>query len=159
MNGTPGREVYANDAPDYHAVVTRRLLLAFLPFAVSAPIACAGARSQAAVDRETGAFYAAFETEVRSEVRALEEDEIRQLRDIMPLAEVEGATHDVLDVIETRPALRPMVRGIRRFLSEEPSNWVRRELATERGDRRLWHILLDSIQAELRQTASSRLSA
>jgi hypothetical protein len=42
-----------------------------------------------------------------------------------------------------------MVRGIRRFLRDEPSNWVRRELATEQGDRRLWHVLLDAINAEL----------
>jgi hypothetical protein len=115
------------------------------------PIACAGARSQASVDQETEAFYAAFESEVRSEVRALGADEIEQLGTVMPLAEVEGATNDVLDVIESRPALRPMVRRIRRFLGEEPSNWVRRELATQRGDRRLWHILLDSIRAELRR--------
>ena len=113
------------------------------------PAACAGGRSQATADPETEAFYAEFETEVRSQVRALEDDEIRQLRDIMPLAEVEGATRDVLDVIETRPALRPMVRGIRRFLSEEPSNRVRDQIVTEPGDRRLWHILLNSIDAEL----------
>ena len=126
-----------------------RFRLTVLPFALSVPIACAGARSEASVDQETESFYAAFEAEVRSEVRALEEGETEQLRDIIPLAEVEGATRDVLDVIETRPSLRPMVRGIRRFLREEPSNWVRRELATERGDRRLWHILLDSMNAEL----------
>ncbi|MGH7587453.1 MAG: hypothetical protein ACRELU_02560 [Gemmatimonadota bacterium] len=130
--------------------MARRFRLAVLPLALSVPIACVGARSQASVDQETEAFYAAFEAEVRSSVRSLEEDEIQQLRDIMPLAEVEGATYDVLDVIETRPALRPMVRGIRRFLRDEPSNWVSNELNTERGDRRLWHILLDSIQAELR---------
>jgi hypothetical protein len=130
--------------------VTRRFRLAVLPLALSVPIACAGARSQASVDQETEVFYAAFEAEVRSAVRSLQEDETEQLRDIMPLAEVEGATYDVLDVIETRPPLRPMVRGIRRFLSDEPSNRVRLELNTERGDRRLWHILLDSIHAELR---------
>ncbi len=127
----------------------RRFRLAILPLALPVPFACAGARSQASVDQETETFYATFEAEVRSEVRALEEGETQQLRDIMPLAEVEGATHDVLDVIETRPALRPMVRGIRRFLSDEPSNRVRLELSTERGDRRLWHILLDSINAQL----------
>jgi hypothetical protein len=131
--------------------VTRRFLSEALLLAAWIPAACAGARSQASADPETEAFYAAFETEVRSEVRALGEDEIRQLRDIMPLAEVEGATRDVLDVIETRPALRPMVRGIRRFLSEEPSNRVRDRIVTEPGDRRLWHILVDSIRAELGQ--------
>ena len=127
----------------------RRFRLAILPLALLVPLACAGARSQASVDQETESFYAAFEAEVRSEVRALEEGATEQLRDIMPLAEVEGATRDVLDVIETRPALRPTVRGIRRFLSDEPSNRVRLELNTERGDRRLWHILLDSINSEL----------
>jgi hypothetical protein len=44
-----------------------------------------------------------------------------------------------------------MVRGIRRFLSEEPSNRVRDRIVTEPGDRRLWHILVDSIRAELGQ--------
>lgn len=129
--------------------MTRRFRFAILLLVASVPVACAGARSQASIDQETEAFYAAFESDVRSEVRALGADEIEQLRDIMPLAEVEGATNDVLDVIETRPALRPMVRGIRRFLRDEPSNWVRRELATEQGDRRLWHVLLDAINAEL----------
>jgi hypothetical protein len=131
--------------------VTPRFRLAVLLLASWLPAACAGARSQASVDQETETFYAAFESEVRSEVRALGADEIEQLGTVMPLAEVEGATNDVLDVIESRPALRPMVRRIRRFLGEEPSNWVRRELATQRGDRRLWHILLDSIRAELRR--------
>lgn len=130
--------------------MTRRLRFPVLLLAAWIA-ACAGARSQTSVDQDTEAFYAAFETEVRSVVRALAEDEAKQLRDIMPLAEVEGATNDVLDVIETRPALRPMVRGIRRFLSDEPSNWVRNEIATEHGDRRLWHILLNSIRAELVQ--------
>jgi hypothetical protein len=129
--------------------VTRRFRFAILLLAPSVPVGCAGARSQASVDQEAEAFYAAFESEVRSEVRALGADEVEQLRDIMPLAEVEGAMNDVLDVIETRPALRPMVRGIRRFLRDEPSNWVRREIATEQGDRRLWHILHEAINTEL----------
>lgn len=131
----------------------RRSNFALLPLALTVHVACAGARSRAAVDQEAETFYATFEAEVRSQVRALDEGGIGQLRGILPLAEVEGATEDVLDVIQTRPALRPMVRGIRRFLSEEPSNWVRREIATEQGDRRLWHILLDTIQAELRAVA------
>lgn len=127
----------------------RRRRSAILLLSAWLPAACAGARSQASLDQETEAFYTAFESEVRAQVRGLGEGEIEQLRDVLPLAEVEGATRDVLDVIEDRPALRPMVRGIRRFLRDEPSNWVRRELATERGDRRLWHILLDTIRAEL----------
>ena len=132
--------------------MTRRLRFPRLLLAAWIPAACAGGRSQSSVDQETEAFYAAFETEVRSQVGALEEGGIRQLRDIMPLAEVEGATRDVLDVIETRPALRPMVRGIRRFLTEEPSNRVHDQIATEPGDRRLWHILLNSIRSELGQS-------
>ena len=110
---------------------------------------CAGAPSRSSVEQDTEAFYAAFETEVHRAVRDLGPDERAQLLDVMPTAEVEGATRDILTVLETRPPLRPMVRGIRRFLRDEPSNWVRRELATEPGDRRLWHILLDSINAEL----------
>ncbi len=110
---------------------------------------CAGSRSQASVDQDADAFYAEFEAEVRESVRELGPDERQQLLDIMPVAEVEGATRDVLAVIETRPSLGPMVRRIQRFLQNQPSNWVRRELATERGDRRLWHILLDSINGEL----------
>lgn len=129
--------------------MNHRLRLATLLLAVWLPVDCAGARSQASVNQDTEAFYVAFEAEVRSAVRALGEDEAEQLRDIMPLAEVEGATNDVLDVIETRPALRPMVRRIRRFLRDEPSNWVSNEIATEQGDRHLWHILLDTIRAEL----------
>lgn len=111
--------------------------------------ACAGARSQTSIDEETAGFYEAFEAEIREAVRDLGPDGRDQLLNIMPAAEVEGATDDVLEVIETRPPLRPFVRRIRRFLQNEPSNWVRRQLATESGDRRLWHVLLDSINGEL----------
>ena len=111
--------------------------------------ACAGARSQASIDEETAGFHEAFEAEVREAVRDLGPDGREQLLGIMPAAEAEGATDDVLEVIETRPPLRPFVRRVRRFLQNEPSNWVRRQLATETGDRRLWHVLLDSINREL----------
>ncbi|HKY59425.1 MAG TPA: hypothetical protein VJP59_00290, partial [Gemmatimonadota bacterium] len=79
--------------------MTRRSRFAILLLAPSLPVACAGARSEAGVDQETEAFYAAFGSQVQSEVRALGADEVEQLRDIMPLAEVEGATDDVLEVI------------------------------------------------------------
>lgn len=114
--------------------------------------ACAS--STESFDRDVEAFYAAFETEVRSAVRELDPDEREQLRDIMPSAEFEGATADVLEVIATRPALRPMVRRIERFLTTQPSGSVRLEIRSSQGDRRLWHILLDSINGELGRVSS-----
>lgn len=109
--------------------------------------ACAS--SGESFDRDVEAFYAAFEAAVRSAARELGPDEREQLLDIMPRAEFEGATADVLAVIATRPALGPMVRRIERFLATEPSGSVRLEIRSSQGDRRLWHILLDEINREL----------
>jgi hypothetical protein len=67
----------------------------------------------------------------------------------MPVAEFEGETIEVLMVLGVLPSLQPMVRRLDRFLQLSPSNRVRSEIRTEPGDRRLWHILLDTINAEL----------
>ena len=125
---------------------------ATLPAMFAVLTACAS--SNESFDRDVEAFYAAFETEVGSAVRELGPDEREQLRDIMPRAEFEGATADVLEVLATRPALRPMVRRIERFLTTQPSGSVRLEIRSSQGDRRLWHILLDSINGELGRVSS-----
>lgn len=109
--------------------------------------ACATSNESPEMDAES--FYAAFGAEVRSAVRDLDPDEREQLLDTLPRAEFEGATTDVLEVIATRPGLTPMVRRIERFLETEPTGSLRLEIRSPQGDRRLWHILLDTINEEL----------
>ena len=129
---------------------------ATLPAMVAFLAACAS--STESFDRDVEAFYVAFESEVRNAARELGPDERKQLLDIMPLAEFEGTTADVLAVMATRPALRPMIRRIERFLATEPSGSVRLEVRSSQGDRRLWHILLDVINEELGRATSSPAS-
>lgn len=115
-----------------------------------AALACAGTRARSAeTEAELARFYEAWEAEVRDAVRDLDPGERRQLEDIWPRAEFEGATRDVIAVIASNPSLRPTARRLERFLRDEPSNRVRVELATETVDLRLWHILVDTVNAEL----------
>lgn len=113
-------------------------------------IACAGSAARSpSLEADVEAFYADWENEVREAVQDLDEANRKQLLYVMPVAEFEGETSEVLRILGTRPSLRPMVRRLERFLAFDPSNRVRSEIRTEPGDRRLWHILLDTINAEL----------
>jgi hypothetical protein len=130
-----------------------RCLPAALLAALTACVSSAG-NSGETFEEDVEAFYSAFEVEVENALRELEPDDREQLLDIMPQVEFEGETADVLDVIATRPSLRPMVRRIERFLSTEPAGTVRWEVRSSEGDRRLWHILLDTINGELGRVSS-----
>lgn len=125
---------------------------AILPAVVAVMAACAS--STESFDRDVEALYVAFEAEVRNAARELGPDERKQLLDVMPLAEFEGATADVLAIMATRPALKPIIRRIERFLATAPSGSVRLEIRSSQGDRRLWHILLDAINGELGRVSS-----
>lgn len=119
-------------------------------------LACtAGSARSPETRAELAEFYAAWESEIRAAVADLEEDDLAQLRDIWPAAEFEGTTGEVLEVIATRPALQPLSRRLSRFLNRAPSNRVRGELGTETAERRLWTILVDTINDELGRPTST----
>lgn len=96
-------------------------------------------------------FYADWEAQIVEEMARLDAGDVARLRDVWPRAGFEGATRDVLDVIAEEATLRPFVRRLRRFLQNYPSNAVHYEMRTETVDRRMWHILVDTVNAELRE--------
>ncbi|HUP18619.1 MAG TPA: hypothetical protein VM778_01565 [Gemmatimonadota bacterium] len=112
--------------------------------------ACAGASAGAGeLDAEMEEFYAAWETEVADAMRELDSGDRQVFRGIWPRAEFEGATADVLAVLRTEPSLRPTVVRLERFLQFGGSNRVREQLRNESVDRRLWRILIDTVNREL----------
>ena len=121
-----------------------------------AAAACASSRARSPeLEAELEAFYADWEAEVRAEIRGLDAGGRDQLLVIWPRAEFEGATNDVLEELGRQPELLPVVRRLREFLQARPSNRVRGELRTQSVDRRLWKILIDSINAELGRPSST----
>lgn len=115
----------------------------------------AGCRTSGARSPETEAaletFYAEWEAEIVDEMAGLGDDQVARLRDVWPRAAFEGATRDVLDVLAAEATLRPFVRRLHRFLRNYPSNAVHYQIGTETVDRRMWHILVDTVNAQLRE--------
>lgn len=115
----------------------------------------AGCRTTGARSPETEAaletFYTDWEAEIVDEMARLGDDDVERLRDVWPRAAFEGATRDVLDVLAAEATLRPFVRRLRRFLQNYPSNPVQNQMRTETVDRRMWHILVDTVNAQLRE--------
>lgn len=129
---------------------------AWAPAAIAA-VVVAGAACETTPARspETEAaletFYADWEAEIVDGVADLDDGGVARLRTVWPRASFEGATAGVLDVLGDEAALRPFTRRLRRFLETYPSNAVHYQMRTETVDRRLWHILVDTVNAELRE--------
>ncbi len=132
--------------------VGTRALAATVLIAAAVAAACGttGARSPE-TEAALQTFYADWETVIVDEMARLEDDDIARLRDVWPVASFEGATRAVLDVLAGDATLRPFVRRLRRFLETYPSNVVHSEMRTETVDRRMWHILVDTVNAQLRE--------
>lgn len=111
-----------------------------------------GARSPEA-DAELETFYADWEAEIVDAMAELDDGDVARLRDVWPRASFEGATDGVLDVLAQEATVRPFVRRLRRFLETYPSNAVHTQMRTETVDRRMWHVLVDTVNAELRERA------
>lgn len=126
----------------------RRLLAAAIVLAVAA--AC---RSTGAPDPETEAaletFYADWEVEIGTAMAVLDDDDLARLESVWPRAEFEGTVDGVLSVLADEASLRPFVSRLRRFVETYPSNTVHYRLDTATVDRRMWHILVDTVNAEL----------
>jgi hypothetical protein len=132
----------------------RAVLGAALLLAAGAACATTSPRSPE-LEAELESFYADWEAEVEAEIRALDEGGRSQLMAVWPRAEFEGATNDVLTVLEEEAELQPVVRRLRRFLQSRPSARVTSELQTQSGDHGLWKILVDTINAELGRPSST----
>lgn len=131
----------------------RRLLAAAIALSIATACETTGARTpetEAALET----FYAEWEAEIVDAMADLGDDDVARLRDVWPRAEFEGATADVLDVLAEEGSLRPFVRRLRRFLETYPSNAVHDQMRTATVDRRTWHVLLDTVNAELRERPS-----
>jgi hypothetical protein len=112
--------------------------------------ACAGAGAGSGeLDAEMEEFYAGWEAAVAEEMSGLDAGARVVLQGVWPRAEFEGATADVLAILQTEPALRPMVTRLERFLQFGTSNRVRDQLQREPVDRRVWHILVDTVNRGL----------
>lgn len=131
--------------------VGARALTATLLIVVALAAACrtTDARSETEAALET--FYTDWEAEIVDEMARLGDDDVARLRDVWPRAAFEGATRDVLDVLAAEATLRPFVRRLRRFIQNYPSNPVQYQMRTETVDRRMWHILVDTVNAQLRE--------
>lgn len=112
-----------------------------------------GARSPEA-DAELETFYTDWEAEIVDAMAELDDGDVTRLRDVWPRASFEGATDGVLDVLAQEATLRPFARRLRRFLETYPSNAVQNQMRTETVDRRMWHVLVDTVNAELRERAT-----
>ena len=127
---------------------TARLVSGAAAIVVAA--ACAGAGSGAGdIDAEREELYTDWEATVAEEMSGLDSGGRVALQGIWPRAEFEGATADVLAIVQTEPALRPMVTRLERFLQFGTSNRVRDQLQREPVDRRVWHILVDTVNRGL----------